>query len=40
MFSLFLDAGKILASPWGGGYTFSAPGLKKVAGEFSAFYSW
>ena len=31
MFPLFLDVGKIQASPWGGGNTLSAPGLKKVA---------
>lgn len=28
-----MDAGRILVSPWGGGYTFSEPGMKKVAAE-------
>lgn len=35
IFSLFLDVGKIVASPWSGGYTFSAPGLKNVGAAFS-----
>lgn len=35
MFPFFLDAGRVLVSPWGGGYTFSEPGMKKVAAEFS-----
>lgn len=37
MFPFFLDAGRVLVSPWGGGYTFSEPGMKKVAAELCHF---